>query len=111
MTNGTTESPLMALRQQYHRNIADTILGHRPGQNTLSVADSSSLPSVYLAKQMALNMKQTLCTNPLQGQAAGARFTAHTREFLQGAFSLLQHLRPGQWVFSVSQSARGYHSI
>jgi hypothetical protein len=73
----------------------------------LTVADTNNPASVVLAAGMATGMGHPLSTNPPTGQAAGSMFTLYTKEFLEAAFGLLFHLRPGDWIFSTSQASTG----
>jgi len=43
------------------------------------------------------------CQSPPKEQTAGSVYANLTKEFLDQAFSRLQHLRPGKWTFSTSQ--------
>lgn len=38
----------------------------------------------------------------VKSQTAGKRFESLTRDFIEATFSALQHIRPGQWVYSVN---------
>jgi hypothetical protein len=38
------------------------------------------------------------------GQTSGIFFEQITRDFLENSFLLIQHLRPGKWVFSINES-------
>lgn len=100
---------LTKLRQEYHREICNQILGYRREKSDvwLSVADKSSQTSRILAERIARRMGYPLCPSPPGGQSAGTRFVQLTRNFLEAAFNKLQHLRPGKWAFSVSQNRQG----
>lgn len=98
---------LLELRQDYHRKICSTILGYRPGSHVISIADSHSTTSTELAAKMAERMGHPLCSKPQTGQTAGQKFAEFTKEFLEAAFSYLQHIRPGDWLFSVKQLGPG----
>jgi hypothetical protein len=39
-----------------------------------------------------------------KGQTSGASFESITREFIEAAFELLAHLRPGRWLYSTHQA-------
>jgi len=101
------KSVLADLRNEYHRKICLNILGHRLGSDIFSVADSSSKTSVSLAAGMAARMGHPACTNPKSGQTAGSLFGQYTLEFLEGAFRRMDHLRPGKWFFSATQTTPG----
>ncbi len=107
MTLPPAGSLLLNLRRQYHQKICANILGSRTVGGPMSVADSSNRASTELAAGMAANMNQPLCSSPTTGQASGSNFTLYTKQFLQDAFTLLEHLRPGNWIFSMSQASTG----
>lgn len=92
------------LRAQYHKRICDSILGYRPNRGSLSLADSSSETSKAIAVLMARNMGHPLCSEPKEGQTAGKLFADYTAAFVEGAFRLLEKVRPGSWRFSTSQA-------
>ncbi len=98
---------LESLRRDYHRQICATILGHRPNSTVYSIADSASATSRALSERLIAKIGLPTCTNPPVGQSAGKYFTDFTRVFLEQAFACLGHVRPGEWVFSVSQANQG----
>lgn len=98
---------LWELRRSYHRQICDSILGHRAGSKVFSIADNSSQPSIALAAGMVKEIGLPTCTDPTSGQTAGAKFVAITAEFLRESFEYLGHLRPAEWIFSTSQGREG----
>ncbi|GFO61927.1 type II restriction endonuclease NgoMIV [Geomonas silvestris] len=106
-----TASLLKGLRTEYHRKICCDIFGHRGGTVIFSNADNSSKASVDLARGMADRICQPICGNPPSGQLAGSLFTRYTKEFLDESFKLIQHIRPGEWSFSTSQSRIGIASF
>ncbi len=95
------------LRRQYHKKLCETTLSLRPGSNIYSIADSSSNASVELAAGMAVRLGFPIASVSVSGQTAGANFVSQTAEFLDRAFALLHHIRPGQWRFSTSQGREG----
>ena len=42
---------------------------------------------------------------PISEQTVGDLFELATKDFLTKAFELLQHVRPGNWIYSTSQTA------
>ena len=90
---------LWQLRQEYHQSICQQVLGRRSG--VPSIADKDSPKSIELAEGILKRMAYPLCPEPPSGQRAGALFESLTRDYLEKAFRLLQHLRPGEWTFSV----------
>jgi len=100
--------PVLAdLRRDYHRNLCDSILGYRTGSTVYSIADSDSKTSINLAERLVAKIELPKCSSPATGPRAGKLFTHHTKDFLESAFTRLQHLRPGEWFFSTSQAAPG----
>jgi len=90
---------LEQLRSGYHKEICEKILGYRVG--VPNIADRSSKRSTELAQGILTRMRFPPCSKPPKGQRAGALFESLTRDYLEKAFRLIQHLRPGNWVFSV----------
>lgn len=103
----TPRSTLLELRRAYHESICRKILGLRPNTRGVSVADTDSDCSIDLAGRMSGKMGVPLCRNPPRGQTSGKLFTAFTRDFLELSFAQLVHLRPGNWIYSTSQSKPG----
>ncbi len=93
-------SLLQDLRGQYHRQICQTILGERNG--VLNNADKGSRISRKLAQGIAEQLPYALCPHPPLGQRAGSLFEKATSWFLEEAFRLLAHIRPGRWGFFVA---------
>ncbi len=87
------------LRKAYHEAICKQILGYRG--KFPNIADKSSKRSIHLAEGILTRMGFPPCPNPPKGQRAGALFESLTRDYLQKAFQLIQHLRPGEWMFSI----------
>lgn len=87
------------LRKVYHKMICQQVLGHRAG--VPNIADKGSKRSIELAQGILTRMGFSPCPDPPKGQRAGALFEALTLDYLEKAFKLIQHLRPGDWIFSV----------
>jgi hypothetical protein len=85
--------------------------GKKTGETYYSNADSASEASKALAERIVVKLERITgcqpCKAPPKEQTAGAVFASLTKEFLDNAFSRLQHLRPGRWVFSTSQEKGG----
>lgn len=97
---------LYALRQEYHRCIVREVLRLKDG--VPNNADSSSKSSVAISRRIVEEIGGEVPTETLSGQTAGNRFEAATRDFLMKAFGYLQHLRPGDWDFSLGGSISDY---
>ena len=93
------------LRRRYHKEICKRILGLKSG--VPNFADISSKTSRTLALGLVKRLDCSLCTSPPVGQTVGTVFGELTLDFLHKAFRLLQHIRPGKWVFSASQAPIG----
>lgn len=102
---------LYDLRLSYHRKILQHLLGRRGDSDAYSNADSASKTSREVAKRLASKIeaatRRRSCTRLPSGQTLGNMFAAFTKEFLDEAFGRIQHLRPGEWVFSTSQDSGG----
>ena len=95
------------LRRAYHRRICDDVLR----QNASGVpnnADGASAASVKIGRGITDRIGFAVKTGRLAGQTSGRRFEEATRDFLRDAFELLDHLRPGEWEFSLGGSVRDY---
>jgi len=87
------------LRKAYHEEICKKILGYRG--EVPNIADKTSKASIELAQGILTRLGFSPCLEPPVGQRAGALFESLTCGYLAKAFHLLQHLRPGNWKFSV----------
>ena len=90
------------IRTKYHNSLCKNVLGVRAHNKGINVADTSSKSSRTLARIMASKMKAPLCSNPPAGQTAGSLFGKLTADFIEEAFGLLQHIRPGDWIYSAT---------
>jgi hypothetical protein len=88
------------LRCEYHRQICQRILHLKPG-NMPNIADKHSQPSVALAQGIVVRLGYPLQKTLPSGQTAGITFEEVTKSFLEEALHLIEHLRPGEWRFSV----------
>ena len=93
------------LRKAYHKDICQLILGLRSGVPNLS--DVSSKTSKILALGLVERLGFPLCASPPVGQTVGTVFGELTMDFLNRTFQVLQHIRPGKWIFSASQASVG----
>ena len=90
---------LEQLRKAYHEEICRQILGYRA--EVPNIADRSSKRSIQLAQGILTRMQFLPCPDAPEGRRVSALFEALTRDYLEKAFHLIQHLRPGDWTFSV----------
>ncbi len=96
---------LLTERRRYHRRLCQEVLAV-DNKGIPNNADKSSKASRAIAQALW----ETVCAEvgaqaphmQRAGQTVGKRFEEVTRDYLQQAFNLLQHLRPGKWTFSVT---------
>ncbi len=97
---------LAQLRQEYHTHIcADIIRTQWDAKKQVeypNFADGSNRASVVIAASITRQLGCALNRHSLTGQTTGGLFEKLTRDFLEKAFGLLRHLRPGRWVYSTS---------
>mgnify|MGYP002681927146 CR=1 FL=1 len=98
---------ILQLRQTYHRNLCHSVIYQKQG-NKPSIADVASDLSVSLARQLMTNIQIPVSGREIPGQTAGKQFEVVTRDFLRDAFSLLNHLRPGDWQSSLEGAISQY---
>jgi hypothetical protein len=101
---------LHELRSEYHQDLCRNLLSFRGADTNhqiLNIADKGSKTSVDLSNRLAEKFACPIGNSQLSPQALGERFPKTTMAFLSAAFELLQHLRPGNWEWSVGQARIG----
>lgn len=97
------------LRSEYHSKICRDIIristDRRNGQTYPNFADSSSASSILISVGIIKRLHYVENYQIISGQTAGELFETYTKEFVEQCFELIQHLRPGKWVYSTSQTA------
>jgi hypothetical protein len=90
------------LRQGYHRRVCQDIIRlQRDGEvEYLNFADKGNKASRAIARGIVNRLGCSPSREKLSGQAAGGFFETSTKDFLEQAFALLRHLRPGEWYYS-----------
>jgi len=91
---------LTTLRMRYHQQICSEAIFMKQ-KDAPSIADVGSKLSIQLAKDMLQRIGVSVHKEKINGQTAGKRFEDITKEYLEAAFGMLKHLRPGKWVYSV----------
>ncbi len=91
---------LEKIRAEYHRQLCEQVF-HLDSNNVPNNADASSVISKAIARGIFERIKYPTRKNRPAGQTSGNLFEAVTAEFIQTAFQQLQHLRPGNWLFSI----------
>jgi hypothetical protein len=97
------------LRRNYHQELCRSIIRIRLDKKQKTeypnFADGTSKASSAIAWGIVLRLGYHNDYNVVTEQHAGALFQSITNTFLQQAFKLLAHLRPGEWVYSVHRTA------
>jgi len=90
------------LRNEYHRCICEKIIRlKKDGEKKYpNFADKGSKTSRAIAWSIIDHLGYSLGDEEVSGQTAGSRFEEITKDFLERAFELLRHLRPGEWYYS-----------
>lgn len=95
---------ISSLRRDYHRRICSEIIRIRRGSTKgdyPNFADGSSLASTKYSWGILDRLSCERNYENIDGQTAGTRFETITRDFVKDAFSHLQHIRPGEFEYSV----------
>jgi hypothetical protein len=99
---------LADLRRAYHRRLVEQIIrlsrDSKKGIEYPNFADGSSRSSVSIALGIVQILGHELQVGITKGQTSGASFESITKEFVEDAFNLLIHLRPGRWLYSTHQA-------
>ncbi len=90
-----------AYRREYHARIFQEIVrvssdAHKEYPN---FADSGSKVSIAIAWGVVHRLGHAIGSDPIKGQTSGGRFEEVTKDFLEQAFTQLQHIRPGIWHY------------
>lgn len=99
------------IRKKYHRRICEEIVrvikksGSKDYPNN---ADSSNKASREIAWELIKLIGCKPIYGSISGQTAGNSFELITKDFLEEAFSLLQHIRPGKWIYSVKTAISNF---
>ncbi len=96
---------ILDLRREYHRQICSAIVRFQKDGETdyLNFADKGNKASRLIAKGIADRIGYHPDFSDLTGQTAGGQFERITRDFIRDAFSMLNHLRPGNWIYLIQK--------
>src|SRR5689334_13711850 len=87
------------LRKQYHERICRDIIriatNPRTGRTYPNFADGTSANSREISYGIVDLLEYQTNTEVLSGQSAGGGFEQITRDYLDAAFHMLEHLQPG----------------
>jgi len=99
------------IRRKYHLRICDEIIrimkksGSKAYPNN---ADGSNTASREIAFQLVKLIGCKPIYGSISGQTAGNLFELITKDFLEKAFGLLMHIRPGNWIYSVNAAISNF---
>ena len=102
---------IAALRKKYHYRICKEIIriirksGLKDYPNN---ADGSNVASRKIAWELIRLIGCKPKYGSISGQTAGNLFELITKDFLQEAFGLLQHIRPGKWIYSINTAISNF---
>jgi hypothetical protein len=98
------------LRKAYHRRICQEIVRlKRDGETEYpNFADKGSKASRAIALKVIHSLGCKSNYERMAGQTAGDLFEVATKDFLEKAFGLLHHLRPGKWHYSIETPISGF---
>jgi hypothetical protein len=92
------------LRREYHRLVCQDIIrvqhDKKEQKEYPNFADGSNVASTAIAWGIVNRLPYEINEIGLTGQTAGDRFEKLTKDFLEKTFRLLDHLRPGKWMYS-----------
>ena len=98
-----SQGRIATLRQEYHRRICKDVMSVNES-GVPNNADKGSSSSVRISKGILEKINIPAGSQEIPGQTVGRQFEQATKDFLEKAFGLLHHLRPGEWRFSVGGS-------
>lgn len=100
-------SSIKNLRREYQQKVCQEAI-YMKKATIPSMADVSSPLSIHLSQKMLSLLGFPTSPKDIKGQTAGKVFEEATKIFLEQSFSLLQHLRPGEWQFSVQGNINSF---
>ena len=96
------------LRLQYHARLCSRVIclsSGSDGKNLPNFADEDSDLSRHLAWGILDKIGCKGSYSAAKNQSAEEQFKIITKEFLEKTFSLLSHVRPGEWIYTCEQPA------
>jgi hypothetical protein len=97
---------LKETRDLYHRRVRSTIIRQKSnrGRTYYNFADSGNKGSIAIAASIVAQMGGEEHAGEVVEQTAGRSFETLTMGFLEEAFGLIAHLRPGTWRYRAKQT-------
>lgn len=109
-----SKATLRDLRDEYHARLCKEVVslgGKAKSQASkepyYNIADGDSRTSRAVAKRLIERLGHPISLDQCTPQAAGTKFASITCDYIESSFELLQHIRPGRFRFSASQSRDG----
>jgi len=96
------------LRAEYHSRVCANIIRVNRARDEggyPNFADGSNRASSNIAWNLLDKLKCSAIFGGISGQTAGDLFESETKDFLEAAFGLLRHLRPGRWMYTTERTA------
>jgi hypothetical protein len=97
------------LRKEYHKRICKQIIRMSIDKSTglkyPNFADGSNKSSRAIASGIVDCIGYETIGEPIKEQTVGDLFELATKDFLKQSFTLLQHLRPGNWIYQTDQTS------
>lgn len=90
----------MVIRRDFQRQVCSQAIYLRAGESP-SISDVSSMLSKNIAIRVVNNIDLPLSEQEIEGQTAGHKFEKAIKEYIETMLTLLSHLRPAKWQYSV----------
>ena len=102
--------PIAQLRAEYHGRVCKEIVRITRAKTRTypNFADGSSDASRLIAEGIVRRLGCAQNEERVSDQRAARLFECATRDFVGSAFSLLPHLRPGEWHYGVERPLSEY---
>jgi hypothetical protein len=101
------------LRKEYHQRICAEIIRVTKNKDASypNFADGSNKSSRDIAWGITRLLGHKPQQEKIDSQTMGDRFELATRDFLEAAFLLLEHIRPGKWVYQVKTAISKFYQF
>ena len=99
------------MRKKYHCRICSEILRiikKSDSKDYPNNADGSNTASRAIAWELVKRIGCDPVYGSISGQTAGNLFELITKDFLAETFEMLQHIRPGKWIYSVNTAISNF---
>ena len=95
---------IRSIRRDFHRQVYERVVRFRENKKSglrfPNFADGTSRASRDIAWGIVRRLKTFETSELLSGQTIGAEFENATAAFIEEGLKLLQHIRPGNWIYS-----------